>query len=293
MTGGGGSVWAGSALTDKRGHARDYWTLGPSTDPGANTLEVRAVDPTTGEKRVFATFTATGLPAPVGSVSVTPSTSTIVVGGTVQLQATVTTVDGEVVTDRVVTWTSSDEGVATVSSTGLVTGVSGDPATATITATAEGVSGTTEVTVTGGSLDPYEPNDSPFDAHVLGTSEIDGAPLVVSDATFHSGADPSDAFRVLFEEPATGCVLGATENHEVIFSVSGLPEGQYTARLYGTGPIALVKEQSFFGTSHTLTFSFTGNCGVDDDYDLVVEIAQDFAAVYGVPYTLSVSMTEG
>jgi hypothetical protein len=64
VTAGGGSVFAGSALSDKGGLVRDWWTLGP--EPGENALEARAVDPVTGAKLVFATFHATGAvpPAP-------------------------------------------------------------------------------------------------------------------------------------------------------------------------------------------------------------------------------------
>lgn len=57
---GGGNMFAGSALTDRAGLAKDYWTLGLS---GAQAVEVRAVDPSTGEKFIYATFTAT-FPAP-------------------------------------------------------------------------------------------------------------------------------------------------------------------------------------------------------------------------------------
>ena len=56
---GGGSVFAGSALTDLQGYAREYWMLGD--EPGENTLEVRSVNPTTGEKKVFGSFTAFGV----------------------------------------------------------------------------------------------------------------------------------------------------------------------------------------------------------------------------------------
>ena len=59
---GGGSVFAGVALTNTQGLAQEFWTLGT---PGPQTLEVRAVDPATGEKIVFGTFTATAL-GPVG-----------------------------------------------------------------------------------------------------------------------------------------------------------------------------------------------------------------------------------
>lgn len=56
VTSGGGSLFAGSALTDRQGRATDYWTLGPEL--GAQNLEVRAVF-AEGEKAVFAHFTAT------------------------------------------------------------------------------------------------------------------------------------------------------------------------------------------------------------------------------------------
>lgn len=59
---GGGSVYAGSSLTDADGIARDYWTMGPK--PGPARLVVRAVDPGTGAKRNFALFVALALGAP-------------------------------------------------------------------------------------------------------------------------------------------------------------------------------------------------------------------------------------
>ena len=57
VTGGGGSVFAGSALTDRLGRASDYWTLGPQAGV-PQTLEVRAVT-ALGDKEVFAWFSAT------------------------------------------------------------------------------------------------------------------------------------------------------------------------------------------------------------------------------------------
>jgi hypothetical protein len=62
VTKGDGSVFAGSARTDSLGIAQDYWTLG--REAGENVLEVRSVNPTTGEKQVWARFTATGLEWP-------------------------------------------------------------------------------------------------------------------------------------------------------------------------------------------------------------------------------------
>lgn len=82
---------------------------------------------------------------PVGSVEVTPPSAEINAGTTLQLSATVRDTSGDVVTDREVTWTSSDESVATVSTSGVVSAL--DVGTATITAVSEGKSGSAVVTV--------------------------------------------------------------------------------------------------------------------------------------------------
>ena len=82
----------------------------------------------------------------VGSVAVTPPSATVDVGRTAQLQATVRDTDGGTLTGRVVTWTTSNPGVATVSNAGLVTGVAAG--SATVTATSEGQSGSATITVT-------------------------------------------------------------------------------------------------------------------------------------------------
>src|SRR5713101_8036472 len=94
---------------------------------------------------------STSPPAPAGppavaSVTVAPSPGTLLVGSTAQLTATTKDSAGNVLTGRAVTWASSNPAVATVSATGLVTGVA--VGSATIMATAEGKNGTAAVTVT-------------------------------------------------------------------------------------------------------------------------------------------------
>ena len=84
-------------------------------------------------------------PAPVASVSVSPASASVSVGQTVQLAATPKDANGNPLTGRTVTWSSGNSGVATVSASGIVTGVS--PGAATITAASEGKSGTAAVTV--------------------------------------------------------------------------------------------------------------------------------------------------
>lgn len=79
----------------------------------------------------------------VSSVSVTASATTVEVGGAVQVTATVLP---ENATDKSVTWSSSQESVATVNSLGLVTAVSAGETV--ITATAGEVTGNVTITVT-------------------------------------------------------------------------------------------------------------------------------------------------
>jgi uncharacterized protein YjdB len=83
---------------------------------------------------------------PVGTVTVLPSPATVVATQTTQLTATVKDQNGTVVTDRTVTWATNNPTIATVSTSGLVLGVT--PGSATITATSGGKSGSTTVTVT-------------------------------------------------------------------------------------------------------------------------------------------------
>jgi uncharacterized protein YjdB len=90
--------------------------------------------------------TLTVAPVPVATVSVTPQDTTMTAGDAAQFTAQVKDSDGNLLSGRVVTWTSSNEAVATVSSTGMVTAVAGGPPV-TITATSETVPGSTTVTV--------------------------------------------------------------------------------------------------------------------------------------------------
>ena len=78
----------------------------------------------------------------VSSVTVTPSRIEIIEGGSTALSARVSP---EAASDRAVAWSSSDRSVATVDKAGTVHGLR--PGTATVTATAEGKSGTCAVTV--------------------------------------------------------------------------------------------------------------------------------------------------
>ena len=86
---------------------------------------------------------------PVASVSVSPASASVAVNQTVQLTATPKDANGTPLTGRTISWLSGTPGVATVTGSGLVTGVTAG--SATITATSEGKSGSATVTVTSGS----------------------------------------------------------------------------------------------------------------------------------------------
>ena len=95
-------------------------------------------------------FSVISVVAPrVAAVAVTPTAPSVQAGGAVRLAARLTDGDGAVLTERLVFWQSSNDGVARVTSTGLVNGVTAG--TATITASSEGKSATVQVTVTAAS----------------------------------------------------------------------------------------------------------------------------------------------
>lgn len=80
----------------------------------------------------------------VTSVSVSPSTASIDVGSTVQLTETVLPSNA---TDKSVSWSSSNTSIATVNSSGLVSGISAGSATITVTTTDGNKTSTCAVTV--------------------------------------------------------------------------------------------------------------------------------------------------
>ena len=97
---------------------------------------------------LFGTACGGGSPtdaATVTSIVVSPGAVSLGVFGTSQLTATPTDVDGNALTGRQVSWTSSNVAAANVSSDGLVTALA--PGTTVVTATSEGVQATAIVTV--------------------------------------------------------------------------------------------------------------------------------------------------
>lgn len=87
-------------------------------------------------------------PAPivVGTLTISPAAPTVPDGRTTKLTVEVKATNGQVLTDRQVKWTSGTPTVATISDSGVVTGVS--VGSSIITATSEGKTATVPITVT-------------------------------------------------------------------------------------------------------------------------------------------------
>jgi len=113
-------------------------------------------------------------PVPVASVTVSPASANVWVGGTLQLTATPKDGSGSPLTGRVVTWSSSAPTVASVNSNGLASGVA--PGSATITATSEGKSGSSVLTVVLVPVASVTVTPAPASMLVGGTLQLTAAP---------------------------------------------------------------------------------------------------------------------
>lgn len=113
--------------------------------PDGGSTDIIQVELSYTGRRVPPTITRLPAPITIAAVTVTPATASVAVGETVDLEAVVTPVGAS----QLVTWTSSDETKASVSATGLVTGIAAGTATITATSAADGTkTDTAEITVT-------------------------------------------------------------------------------------------------------------------------------------------------
>ena len=83
----------------------------------------------------FTVYVSTDVPLENGWVDVTPANPMVMVGATKTLTATGRTATGAVISPHTVNWSSANTGIATVNSSGVVTGVSAGSVTITATST--------------------------------------------------------------------------------------------------------------------------------------------------------------
>lgn len=155
-----------------------------------------------GQTRVYGTAVDIGVDeygsssdVAVTAVSVSPTAASIAVGATQQLTATITPSNA---TNQTITWSSSNTGVATVNSSGLVTAVSAGTTTITVTTQNGSFTATSSITVTAASL------PSPWVTANIGDVGATGS-ASHSSGTFTvvgSGADiwgSTDEFRYVYQ----------------------------------------------------------------------------------------------
>jgi alpha-tubulin suppressor-like RCC1 family protein len=118
---------------------------------------------------------------PVASVTVTPTTLTLLPGEKKTLTATAKDAQGNVLTGRLMTWSSTTPTIAVVdNATGEVTGVAGG--TASILAASEGRTATVQVTVTAPAGPPVHTIEIPKGLDTLEAFDTQGIDAVVRDA---------------------------------------------------------------------------------------------------------------
>ncbi len=174
-------------------------TSGAVTAVGVGSAQIRAAsEGRTGE------VTVNVAPVPVASVTLSPETGTLVPGQSMTLVATARDAQGLALQGRAITWGSSTEAAATVSQTGVVTGVA--VGIATVTATSEGKSATAALRVRdGGWITPAGGTITAAAGHVVMTFPA-GAVVAPTAITVDPIAVPNPTTNLI---PGTGFDLGS------------------------------------------------------------------------------------
>ncbi len=217
----GGTILTGRSVTWTTGNAAvaTVSSSGVVTAVAAGNTSITAtIDGVAG----LATIAVT--PVPVASVDLSPDTATIIVGQNLSLTATPLDANGNPLTGRVVTWTTSNAGRATVSNGGIVTGVS--PGNVTITATSEGKSASADVTVnaappvvTSISVSPSSFSLDEYEIRTLTATARDQAGRTISGVTFTWSTSDGAVATV----SSIGVVIGvAPGNATITASASGV-----------------------------------------------------------------------
>lgn len=229
----GQSLQLSAIVTDDRGQVLS----GKSVTYATSNLQVASVSSAglvTGISAGIVTITATSegasgtasitvAPEPIAVVEVSPATASIAVGQPIQLTAIARGAGGQVLslTGRTVTWATGSPSVASVSSSGMATGVS--PGTAVIIATVDGRQGSATVSVRAVSVASVVVNP-PSTSITVGQSTTLTATALDANGIPLSGrvAGWSSSNNAIASVSSSGTVTGvATGNATITATIDG------------------------------------------------------------------------
>ena len=235
ITAGGGTLAESVSTSSDDGRAQTRLTLGTTAGSNAVRATVEGLDPVS--------FSATATPGSVASISVTPTNGTVGVGSTLQFTATPRDQYGNAISTGTPSWSSSSTGVATVSGSGLASGVSAG--SAQIRATMNGFTGSGTLSVTA-------------------TSGPTTNPATVDNLSVQSTTTSSVTLRFTSVNDGTG----NPARYQVRYAATPLGWGWGTATPVASGTCAGVVQGGAIGT--TVTCTVTGlDAGNSYDFQLV------------------------
>lgn len=181
------------------------------------------------------TLSIGGTTAPVSRLTVSPTTTALAIGQSVQLTATAFDASGNSLAGRPVTWTSSNTAAATVSTSGLVAAVAAG--TATITGTSGTATAACSVTVSSGVSSGglvINPASFPALATIGGIARVDNQqPGTLPIAVVRTGTNTWAAFSMVC--PHQGATINITAtgflcpSHGATFNAAGQNIGGQTS----------------------------------------------------------------
>jgi hypothetical protein len=236
------------------------WVSGNSaTAVVSSTGRVRAVAP--GVARIDAivdgvtgSSTVTVVPVPVATVTVTLTPTSIIVGQTSRAAAVTRDSVGGVLAGRSVVWSSSNVGVASVSTTGVVTAIA--RGTTSITATSEGKSAQATLSVVVGPPTTIAAASVVTQSATVLTAVAAPPGVKVTDA----GGSPVSGVTVIFTRTAGGGVITPASPASIVTNALGI--ATLTGWSVGALPGANTVTATVSGMSGSpVTFSATGTVG--------------------------------
>ena len=204
---------------------------------------------------------------PVSGINVSPSTAEIAAGSTVQLTATILPSNAS---NKAVTWSTSDSGIASVNSNGLVSGNTPGQAIITATSADGGFTASATITVTavpnlgivsftlvnsGNNSDLFELTNG----MVINQSDVNGMKLNI-----RANTNPSEVGSVYFT--LSGPVNRTATENVAPYALFGDKNGNYSGKTLSPGTYTLTARayslsgrKGTAGPLRTITFSIVNN----------------------------------